>query len=430
MTSSYKPIGQFIRQVKARNKDLVHDEPKGININKVFMPSVANTTGTDLSKYRVVSKYQFAYNPMHVGRDGVLPIAMLDQDEDVIVSPAYVVFEICNQDELLPEYLMMWCRRPEFDRNAWFTTDSSVRGGFNWDDLCAMQLPVPDIDVQREIVREYNVIVDRIKLNEQLCAKLEETAQALYKHWFVDFEFPISADYAASIGKPELEGKPYKSNGGEMKYCELLETEIPVIWEGGRLRDLELDISDGNYSSKYPKSSDFKPSGVPFIRGVDFLNKTISPDNLLYISAEQHADLKKGHTKAGDILLANRGEIGKLCYITTPFVDVNINAQLVRINGQDKYPTPYLAGLFNSNQYKEELLASTTGSALLQLPRKNLDRTRVLIPQNEIVQQFSYTFGQVHQHYLLLSEQSSALKSLSRTILAKISVAGSFEVAA
>ena len=230
MRSSYKKIGCYVHQVNRRNSNMAINNLQGININKLFMPSVANTVGVDLSKYKIVSKHQFAFNPMHVGRDEMLPISMLETDEPVIVSPAYVVFEIKDHQELDPEYLMMWCRRPEFDRNAWFTTDSSVRGGFSWSNFCEMELPVPSIQKQREIVQEYNVIVNRIKLNEKLNQKLEETAQAIYKHWFVDFEFPISAEYAASIGKPELEGKPYKSSGGEMVFCEALEHEIPEGW--------------------------------------------------------------------------------------------------------------------------------------------------------------------------------------------------------
>jgi type I restriction enzyme S subunit len=186
MQSNYKKIGKYVKQVSARNNDLSVTGLKGININKHFMPSVANINGTDLSKYRVVSKGQFAFNPMHVGRDEILPISMLEEDDKVVVSPAYVVFEIVDKNELLPEYLMMWCRRPEFDRNAWFTTDSSVRGGFSWSDFCDMNIPVPSPDKQREIVKEYNVIVNRIKLNEHLNQKLEETAQAIYKQWFVD----------------------------------------------------------------------------------------------------------------------------------------------------------------------------------------------------------------------------------------------------
>ncbi len=181
MRSRYKKIGSFVKQVNVRNRDLSVTNLQGININKFFMPSVANTNGTDLSKYKVVSQKQFAFNPMHVGRDEVLPISMLEEQESVIVSPAYIVFKVKDESQLLPEYLMMWCRRPEFDRNAWFTTDSSVRGGFSWKDFCDLTFPVPSIEKQREIVREYHAIVDRIKLNEQLNQKLEETAQAIYK---------------------------------------------------------------------------------------------------------------------------------------------------------------------------------------------------------------------------------------------------------
>jgi len=186
MRGNYKPIGDYVKQVKLKNKDnsLSVEHLRGIRINKEFMPSVANVTGTDLSKYRVVKQYQFAYNPMHVGRDEVLPISMLTDEEAIIVSPAYVIFEVTDTSELLPEYLMIWCRRSEFDRNAWFTTDSSVRGGFSWDDFCGLELPVPSIEKQASIVKEYHTITDRIQLNELLNQKLEETAQAIYKEWF------------------------------------------------------------------------------------------------------------------------------------------------------------------------------------------------------------------------------------------------------
>lgn len=183
MRSHYKRIGDYVTLVKLKNSDGAISSLKGININKHFMPSVANVNGTDLSTYRVVKKNQFAFNPMHVGRDEVLPISMFEDDEPIIVSPAYVVFEVKDEEELLPAYLMMWCRRSEFDRNAWFMTDNSVRGGFSWADFCDMELPVPSIEKQREIVREYNVVNDRIALNEQLTQKLEDTALK----WFTEF---------------------------------------------------------------------------------------------------------------------------------------------------------------------------------------------------------------------------------------------------
>ena len=231
MPSTYKRLGPYVRRLKVKNAGDTCSDLRGVSIEKEFMPSVANVHGTDLSKYKCVEKNQFAFNPMHVGRDEVLPIALLTEDTRVIVSPAYVVFEVKDEEILLPEYLMMWCRRPEFDRNAWFGTDNSVRGSFSWDDFCNMELPMPTIEKQWEIVKEYQVVVDRIQLNERLNAKLEEAAQAIYKRWFVEFEFPMTAKYADSVGKPELAGQPYKSSSGEMVYNEVLEQEIPMGWK-------------------------------------------------------------------------------------------------------------------------------------------------------------------------------------------------------
>lgn len=278
MRSHYKRIGDYVTQIKLKNTDDSISSLKGININKHFMPSVANINGTDLSKYRVVKKNQFAFNPMHVGRDEVLPISMLEGDEPIIVSPAYVVFEVKDEEELLPAYLMLWCRRSEFDRNAWFMTDNSVRGGFSWADFCDMELPVPSIEKQREIVREYNVVNDRIALNEQLSQKLEDTAKAIYKQWFVDFEFPISKEYAESIGKPELEGKPYKSSGGELVFSEeRTEEPIPIDWTNGTLESL--------YKFQYGKGNNNPSNGGVFpvygsngvIGGYDSFNAEDSP---------------------------------------------------------------------------------------------------------------------------------------------------------
>ena len=182
----YKPLGDYIREVNVRNKDLNITEPKGININKYFMPSVANIIGTDLSNYKLVSKNQFACNLMHVGRDEKIPMAMHTDDSFIIVSPAYFVFEIAKTDSLLPEYLMMWFRRSEFDRNAWFYTDADVRGGLPKEALLNMLLPVPPIEKQREIVAEYETLSNRISINQQIIQKLEATAQALYRKMFVD----------------------------------------------------------------------------------------------------------------------------------------------------------------------------------------------------------------------------------------------------
>jgi len=162
--SSYKRLGDYIQLVDKRNRDLAVTNLLGINILKNYMPSVANQTGLDLSKYKVVSKGQFATNLMHVNRDEVLPVALYTDDEPALVSPAYKTFEVIDKNELLPEFLMMEFQRPEFDRKAWTYCDSSVRGGLEWDRLCDMQIPDIDIEEQRKYVALYKGLLNNQKV--------------------------------------------------------------------------------------------------------------------------------------------------------------------------------------------------------------------------------------------------------------------------
>lgn len=164
----YEPLGKHIQLVDDRNREKITDRVLGINIDKFFMPSVANVIGTDLSKYKLLKKGYFACNPMHVGRDERLPIALFNEDKPGIVSPAYFMFEVVDADRLNSEYLMMWFRRPEFDRQCWLRTDGSVRGGITWDDICRMEVPVPPMEKQLEIVKAYKVIEDRIELKKKI----------------------------------------------------------------------------------------------------------------------------------------------------------------------------------------------------------------------------------------------------------------------
>lgn len=168
MKSNYELLGKHIQFVDSRNRESITDRVLGINIDKYFMPSVANVIGTDLSKYKLLSKGLFACNPMHVGRDERLPVALYSDDEPAIVSPAYFMFEIIDIEILDPEYLMMWFRRPEFDRMCWLKTDGSVRGGITWDDICRLEVPVIPIEEQLHIVKNYNIITERIRLKQKI----------------------------------------------------------------------------------------------------------------------------------------------------------------------------------------------------------------------------------------------------------------------
>ena len=183
--TDYKRLGDYIHEVDVRNRDLEVNELVGLTINKAFIPSVANTIGTDLSNYKVIRKDQFACSLMQVSRDGKMPVAMFE-GECAIMSPAYPMFEVVDKTVLLPQYLMMWFSRNEFDREASFYAVGGVRGSLTWQDFCDMTLPIPPIEQQRKIVAEYETISKRIRLNEQMITRLEETAQTLYRKMFVD----------------------------------------------------------------------------------------------------------------------------------------------------------------------------------------------------------------------------------------------------
>lgn len=182
----YKRLGDYIREVNVRNRELKVTDLLGVSISKEFMPSIANTIGTDMSTYKIVKRGQFAYGPVTSRNGDKVSIALLDGYDDAIISQAYTVFEIIDQESLLPEYLMMWFRRPEFDRYARFHSHGSAREVFDWDELCDVMLPIPSITRQREIVAEYETLTRRIRINEQMIQHLEVTAQALYRKMFVD----------------------------------------------------------------------------------------------------------------------------------------------------------------------------------------------------------------------------------------------------
>ena len=182
----YKRLGDYIRPVDVRNRELKVTNLLGLSIEKRFITSIANTIGTDMSVYKIVKPTQFAYVPVTSRNGDKITIALYKGVNEAIISQAYTIFEIKNKENLLPEYLMMWFRRPEFDRYARFHSHGSAREVFDWDELCNLQLPVPSIERQREIVSEYETLSNRIRLNEQMIANLEETAQALYRKMFVD----------------------------------------------------------------------------------------------------------------------------------------------------------------------------------------------------------------------------------------------------
>jgi len=377
MRSNYRCLGDYIKEINVRNTEQKAEQLLGINIDKFFMPSVANVVGTDLSVYKIVKKNQFACNRMHVGRDYRIPISISKTDEEFMVSPAYDVFEIENTEILDPEFLMMWFSRKEFDRNAWFYTDADVRGGLPWESFCNMKLPIPPITKQREIVKEYNVIQNRISLNQQLIQKLEETAQAIYKHWFVEFEFP------------DHNGKPYKSNGGEMVESEL--GEIPKDWETGTLFDL-----------------------IELQRGFDLPTQNRKEGNFPIFAStgtnEKHSEFK---VKAPGIVTGRSGSLGEVFYVDEDFWPLNTTLWVKHFKKATPIYSYYILKGINIIDYNG-------GSAVPTLNRNDIHRHSLIIPKKCIIEKFEKIQQVFFKRIKNIEIENQKLSELKELLLSKL----------
>ena len=287
MKSSYKKLKDFIVEKVEFNEGNKYSLLQGVSNKKYFQKAKTNIIDVDLTKYRVAHYDQFVFNRATT-RNGEKISVALRKGESCIVSPSYRIFEVADTNILHPDYLMMWFSRPEFDRYARFKSHGSAHEFFDMDEMRDIELPIPNIEKQKELIAEYEVIENRIQLNKKLCATLEETAQTIYKHWFEDFEFP------------DENGNPYKSSGGEMVECEELGREIPKAFKLYKIIDLVedslggdwgKDVATGNYSEKVicvrgadinlMKYGNFENAPVRYIIKKNLLSRNLKKDNIV-----------------------------------------------------------------------------------------------------------------------------------------------------
>lgn len=229
MKSNYKALYELVERIDERNSDGSVTDLLGVSIDKCFIKSVANTNGTDLTKYKVIRKDDFAVSLMQVSRDSKIPVARLDEYDKAIMSPAYPIFRVKDKKVILPEYLDMWFKRPEFDREAAFIAVGGVRGSMPWEEFEKMQLPVPPIEEQLEIVASYKAITDRIALKRRINDNLDATSQALYQEVFVD-------NPAVSEWKRGCVGDILQlQRGHDLPRTEMLGGEYPVAGSTGTI---------------------------------------------------------------------------------------------------------------------------------------------------------------------------------------------------
>ena len=381
MKSTFNRLGDYIVEIDNRNKDMSVSNLLGVSIAKEFMPSVANVIGTDLSNYKIISKNQFACSLMQVSRDGKMPVAMFEEDE-AIMSPAYPMFEVVDKTVLMPQYLMMWFSRSEFDREASYYAVGGVRGSLTWEDFCNMKLPIPSITRQREIVSEYETLTNRIRLYIQMIQHLEATAQALYRKTFVE-----------NIDKENL----------------------PEGWRMGTIGEFGVVITGKTPSSDNPE--DFG-NDMPFVTPGDF-----GKYHKFAIGAERELSeigVKRLNgkvlTKGSVIVTCIGSDMGK---VTIASEECITNQQMNSIIVNRREYSDYL--FYVLSFMSKELRAMALGSSTMPLLNKSdFERIGVIFPPNDLLVKFSQLLNTCNETTILKQKENIKLTELQSLLLAKM----------
>lgn len=377
MRSNYKRLGDYIQQVEERNKKLLNIPLVGLSINKVFIPSIANTIGTDMSTYRVITQNNFAYGPVTSRNGEKITIALFDDYVEALVSQVYTVFEVIDKEKLLPEYLMMWFRRPEFDRYARFKSHGSAREIFDWAEMCNVMLPIPHIDKQREIVAEYNAVQKRIDLNNQQIKKLEETAQAVYKEWFVD--------------------------------------NVVDVWNNVEIKDFGKVITGKTPSSESPE--DFGAEML-FVTPGDFKNY-----NKFVLGAERNLS-EIGYSKLTTKILP-KGAVIVTCIgsdmgkVAIAFDECISNQQMNSIVVSKSYYSDFL--FYYLISVAEEIKGIALGGSIMpMLSKSEFEKIGLIKPSDDILLKFENIMKPINEMNIFYSKENQKLTELKSLLLSKM----------
>lgn len=377
MKSNYKPLGKYIQPVEGRNTELRDIPLMGLSINKVFIPSIANTIGTNMATYRIVKRNQFAYGPVTSRNGDKITIALFDDYDEALISQAYTPFEVKDTNELNPEYLMMWFRRPEFDRYARFKSHGSAREIFDWEEMCNTLLPVPNIDKQREIVKEYNTIQNRINLNNQLIQKLEETAQAIYREWFVD--------------------------------------DNEKDWNKVEIKNFGNVVTGKTPSSKSPE--DFG-NEMPFVTPGNFkgYNK-FALDAERNLSEVGYKKLKNKILPSGSVIVTCIGsDMGKIAITNQNCIT---NQQMNSVVVSKSFYTDYLYYCLQSISDEIKGIAMG-GSTMPMLSKSDFEKIEIIKPEENILMKFEKVMKPMNELSIAYSRENQKLSELKELLLSKL----------
>ena len=378
-----KRLGDYIRPVDVRNRDLKVTRLLGVSITKEFMPSIANIVGTDLSAYKVVTKGQFAYGPVTSRNGDKISVALLDGYDDAIISQAYTVFEVVDTNALDPEYLMMWFRRPEFDRYARFHSHGSAREVFDWDEMCEVQVPVPDIKEQCNIVAEYKTLQTRIDTNKKLIATLEQAAQTLYRHTFVDNidlgNLPEGWRMGVFTDLVQIGG------GGTPS------TAIPEYWQNGKVPF----YAPGDKTREYYTLETEKHITE---MGLNKCSSRLYPENTTFVTA-------RGATTGGISLSAKPMAMNQTCFALLP-------------KGHSCKLYTHQLSLATMESLKTEAIGATFEA----LTTIDFQKKSIIVPSEGLILKFDESVSPVYKSILLRQQENQTLTQMQTLLLSKMGV--------
>lgn len=378
MRLNYKQLGEYIEPVNQLNEGMEVTELLGINNNKYFQGSHTNTIDIDLQTYRIVRTNQFAYNRATTRNGDKISIA-LRQGNDCIVSPSYRIFRSKDESKLNSEYLMMWFRRPEFDRYARFKSHGSAHEFFEYEQMCQVELPVPSPEKQKEIVAEYNTVQNRINGNKQLIQKLEETAQAIYKEFLDSF--------------------PTNNTDTLDAYVESANTGLDAI---KRAPIVDVD------------------TGVKCLRIQDISNES-TVDNWGFAEVEKN-NFKKFQLKKDDILVARTGAtVGGNIFIKKDLNAV-FNNGLIRIRAdRSKIHPIILKAFFKTDSFVEHIETIAFGTSTQpNIQIGELLSHQISFPSIDTQNSFTERLVKIDDFLYCKKEEINSLEKLSKLLLSKL----------
>ena len=389
MKSNYDILGNHIRLIDTRNRESITDRVLGINIDKFFMPSVANVIGTDLSKYKLITKGKFACNPMHVGRDERLPVALYDEEEPAIVSPAYFMFEVIDNSILNEDYLMMWFRRPEFDRICWLHTDGSVRGGITWDDICRLELPIPPIENQLEIVNSYKAITERIALKQKINDNLVAVGTA-------SIQKNVGRGALINLTEPEMD-----------------RLTLPDDFEIQTVSEFCRETKSGSTPSR--TNNEYWENGtISWVKSGEVHNN-ITLQTEEYITplglSESSTKLLPKDTVLMAMYGVTAGEVGYLA------IEATTNQAICGMICNSKADAAYL--YFSLIQSQAAISRLSNGVAQDNLSKNFIDNIKIVVPSSEFIEELN--LAAIVEQMTLNTKEIALLEELQATALAQLS---------